>query len=503
MSFIMRPIRFASTGHIIEGSGLFNGSSGYLSRTPGSDGDERQGTIEFIVKPSEFADTMLAYQARAGGAGTAFWVYITSSYQIRVMCENDGGTAIINHITTPVFRDPSAYYHIVVNFDGDTTGNGCVNIYVNGTQITDFGTRVNLSTATDLNLMNSTKPVAIGFQIGNASYLDGYLARATYIDGQALNPTSFGEVTDDGFWSISDVSELTFGTNGFLIEGGTNMAAGTNSNSSAVSTYDPDAAQFDGTNDYGTRTSALTGTSGSETKVCGSVWVRFNDTAQDDLIVSMQNASGDSDHNFNLRRKSSNGAVALRIWKLGAGVYVQVNSEKNLDDGLWHHIAWNIDISSGPTIQLYVDGVDDKAAGGTESTGTIVANCANIGIGIDQRTSGEILKGDIADLWVQFGENLDLSTSSNLEKFRSSNGEPVDLGSTGQTPTGTTPEMFFHLDDGETANNFMTNAGSGGTITLAGTLSSTSLSPLIIGNSFYPTGTITATNDSPTNGDAS
>ena len=203
----------ADAGHIIEGSGLFDGSTGYLSRTPASNGDERQGTIEFIVKPSEFADTMLAYQARAGGAGTAFWVYITSSYQIRVMCENDGGTAIINHITTPVFRDPSAYYHIVVNFDGDTTGNGCVNIYVNGTQITDFGTRVNLSTATDLNLMNSTKPVTIGFQTGAASYLDGYLSRATYIDGQALDPIDFGSVTDNGFWQINKVEE-TFAITG-------------------------------------------------------------------------------------------------------------------------------------------------------------------------------------------------------------------------------------------------------------------------------------------------
>jgi len=195
-----------ATGHIIEGSGLFDGSSGFLSRTPSSAGDERQGTVEFIVKPSEFADTMLIYQARGGGVGTAFWVYITSSYQIRVMCENDGGTAIINHITNSLFRDTSAYYHIVVNYDGDTTGNGCVNIYVNGTQITDFGTRVNLSSATDLNLMNPDKPVTIGFQTGAASYLDGYLARATYIDGLVLDPTSFGEVTSDGFWQINSAS---------------------------------------------------------------------------------------------------------------------------------------------------------------------------------------------------------------------------------------------------------------------------------------------------------
>ena len=298
MSFIMRPIRFAPTGHIIAGSGLFDGSSGYLSRTPASNGDERQGTIEFIVKPSEFADTMLAYQARAGGVGTAFWVYITSSYQIRVMCENDGGTAIINHITTPVFRDPSAYYHIVVNFDGDTTGNGCVNIYVNGTQITDFGTRVNLSTATDLNLMNSTKPVTIGFQTGAASYLDGYLSRATYIDGQALDPTSFGEVTDDGFWQINDVSELTFGTNGFLIEGGSAISAGTDSSGNSnnfsktgtiISTLDSPTNSNDGYGNYCTLSPLWQTRSGTSKSILsnGNLTVKTNGSTIGEALGSI------------------------------------------------------------------------------------------------------------------------------------------------------------------------------------------------------------------------
>jgi hypothetical protein len=39
------------------------------------------------------------------------------------------------------------------------------------------------------------------------------------IDGQALDPTSFGEFDEDsGIWKPIDVSGLTFGTNGFYLD---------------------------------------------------------------------------------------------------------------------------------------------------------------------------------------------------------------------------------------------------------------------------------------------
>jgi hypothetical protein len=42
---------------------------------------------------------------------------------------------------------------------------------------------------------------------------DGYLAEVLFLDGQALDPTSFGEFDEDsGIWKPIDVSGLTFGT---------------------------------------------------------------------------------------------------------------------------------------------------------------------------------------------------------------------------------------------------------------------------------------------------
>jgi hypothetical protein len=225
----------ADAGHIIEGSGLFNGTSNCLSRTPSSSGNERIGTFNFIVKPSDFADAMIAHQLRTSGGGGQFWIYINSNGTMRLVCEADNGTSkIIERITTRVFRDFSAYYNINIKYNGNlTTDSSCV-ISINGTEVTEFTTKTNPTSALNLNLMNSSQVFSIGKQGGYSSYLDGYVSRFIYVDGQALDPTSFGEVTEDGFWQINDASGLTFGTTGFLLEGGANVAAGTDSSVGGV-----------------------------------------------------------------------------------------------------------------------------------------------------------------------------------------------------------------------------------------------------------------------------
>ena len=45
------------------------------------------------------------------------------------------------------------------------------------------------------------------------------MAEMVHVDGQALTPSSFGETNSSGIWVPKDVSDLTFGTNGFHIDG--------------------------------------------------------------------------------------------------------------------------------------------------------------------------------------------------------------------------------------------------------------------------------------------
>jgi hypothetical protein len=123
-----------------------------------------------------------------------------------------------SNTTSAVFRDPSAWYHIVVAFDSTqaTAANRC-KIYVNGVQQTLTGAGFTLNAGYGI---NSAQATGIGYRnwaSGVGRYFDGYLTEINFIDGQALTPSSFGE-TDSitGVWKPKAYSG-TYGTNGFYL----------------------------------------------------------------------------------------------------------------------------------------------------------------------------------------------------------------------------------------------------------------------------------------------
>ncbi len=127
-------------------------------------------------------------------------------------------------ITNRLFRDPSAWYHIVVAVDTtQSTASNRVKIYVNGTQETSFSTETYPSQNLDTNFNDTNHQNILGavYQIGGSlQYYDGYMAEVVFIDGSQLTPTSFGEFDEDSptIWKPIDVSGLTFGTNGFYLD---------------------------------------------------------------------------------------------------------------------------------------------------------------------------------------------------------------------------------------------------------------------------------------------
>ena len=97
-------------------------------------------------------------------------------------------------ITNQVFRDVSAWYHIVIAVDTTVaTANARMKIYVNGAEAT-FGTISNPSQNSDTGI-NSVTAHNIGRYTGGSLYLDSYLAECYLIDGQQLTPSSFTEVS--------------------------------------------------------------------------------------------------------------------------------------------------------------------------------------------------------------------------------------------------------------------------------------------------------------------
>ena len=246
----------ASGGYVIEGSGLFDGSSGYLSRTPSGAGNDAVGTVSFICKRGPIG--VPQHIISCGVAATRS--------QINFSDEGTGGRlefatvegGLQTKIQVETLRDFSAYYHFVVSWNtDDATAATRYRFYQNGVELTTFimDTRAAAGVET---VFNRAVVHEIGRYVGASAYFSGYLPHICMIDGLQLDPTSFGEVTTDGFWQINDASDLTFGTNGFLLEGGTAMAAGTDSsgNSNNFSktgtiTATNDSPTDDADNNYG------------------------------------------------------------------------------------------------------------------------------------------------------------------------------------------------------------------------------------------------------------
>ena len=217
MPLILGTNSIKETGFDVANSCRFEASSSdYMHKTPSSAGNRQKWTFSFWTK---VAGNFNYYAFSSGTAATdRTYIYFNDSalgVQNRIDSSN-----VLNLITNAVHRDVAAWYNFVVAID--TTQGTAANrakCYVNGTQITSFETE----TYPDQNVntfVNNTQLHTVGKPSWtDSAYYDGYMAEVVHIDGQQLDPTSFGEFDEDsGIWKPINVSGLTFGTNGFYLD---------------------------------------------------------------------------------------------------------------------------------------------------------------------------------------------------------------------------------------------------------------------------------------------
>jgi hypothetical protein len=216
----------ADDGYLIERSLRFNSAdSAYLSRTPSVSGNRKTWTWAGWVKRSGFgsADLFVGDQS-SGGTRRITGVRITSD-AIRI-ANALVGTYNYAWTSTAVFRDPSAWYHIVAFFDStEATTAAAARVWVNGVEVSL--TYLTLSGSSyaqnDEGYVNAAGAHYIGAGLDSSGNLDsnlffnGYLADIHFIDGQALDPTSFGFFDSNGIWQPKAYTG-TYGTNGFQLK---------------------------------------------------------------------------------------------------------------------------------------------------------------------------------------------------------------------------------------------------------------------------------------------
>ena len=195
----------------------------YMTRTPASAGTEETWTYSLWVKRGDINTDSTLLEVHQD-ANNRFIMYLrdsAQSYNLDIVWRISGTSNVLR--TTQSLRDPSAWYHFVLTADtNNSVASERLRLYINGSRVTDFSqNNVASSITSGMSLkVNEAILHTIGrYSAGSGFEMDGYLAEIVFIDGTALDPSSFGEYNDSNIWVSKDVSGLTFGTNGFHIDG--------------------------------------------------------------------------------------------------------------------------------------------------------------------------------------------------------------------------------------------------------------------------------------------
>ena len=214
----------AAAGYQIERSLRFNSAdSAYLSRTPSSAGNRKTWTWSGWVKKVN----------PSGGGNNSIFGISTGASTYAVLRFGNGSSEVLGFDgdfgafdvrTSAVFRDSSAWYHVVLSVDTtQATASNRVRLYVNGVQQSTTGPQPNQNQDILINSANRHDIGSMGSYYNNY-FFSGYLADVHFIDGQALAASDFGEPDDNGVWQPIEYAG-TYGTNGFNLNFSDNSSA--------------------------------------------------------------------------------------------------------------------------------------------------------------------------------------------------------------------------------------------------------------------------------------
>ena len=358
----------------------FNPSdSSYINRTPSSGGNRKTWTWSFWAKRSKLGSQQALFSVGSSDSND-FFITFQADDTFRII-QLEGGSATLKWQTSQVFRDTSAWYHFVVVLDTtQSTSTDRVEIYVNGSKVTDYGTQTTPSQNSATSLVNSTNEHSIGRRISDSTvHFGGYLADIYFIDGSALDATSFGAYDDSGVWQAAAYSG-TYGTNGFHLDfadaadlGDDNSGNGNDftpnnlTGHATVQTY-PGVAIDGPTNGASVATGYLsipasnssdfnfgTGDFTWEAFILGYDWTGGSSNDDQQVIDHGPTAGGDNSGFF------VDGGQSYYYSNKASSRFVITGP--TLENGRWYHVAASRE--SG-TLRLFVDGVSQGSASYTD-----------------------------------------------------------------------------------------------------------------------------------------
>ena len=354
-------------------------ASAYLSRTPTTASNQKTWTWSGWVKRGSISRESLFSCYFANNARYTYWEF-DASHRFHLFIANDNGANPATYtqlITTAVYRDPSAWYHIVVAVDTtQATSSDRANIYINGEKITAFSTEgypvQNINT-----FINSTYNHYIGSLDNTQLPFDGYMTEVNFVDGQQLTPADFGQTdTDTGVWKPKKYTG-TYGTNGFYL----NFSDGSAATATAL------GKDYSGNSNNWTPNNIVV----SGVNIAYSNY--FNGTSHVQTPASTNLALGSGDFTVELWFKKTGGPTQQSLFAYGSSFLEfdnskiraitnpsDINGTTTIVNNVWYHAVWT---RVSGQVRLYLNGTLE--ASGSNST-NITYNTPRIGRRVNDTT---------------------------------------------------------------------------------------------------------------------
>ena len=202
-----------------------------IRRTPSSEGNRKTFTFSTWCKRSslglggtagtDYHYLMGAFVAAGGGIDDSHYFAFGFHRQDQLIVQ---GWSTNWRVTNRVFRDTSAWYHLVLQFDTTQgTADNRIKVYVNGVQETSFSVSANPSENFDVAVNNTVQQAIsdVAYDQGSGPYhFDGYMAETHLFDGAVVAPSEFGETdSETNAWIPKKyVGSTSYGTNGYYMK---------------------------------------------------------------------------------------------------------------------------------------------------------------------------------------------------------------------------------------------------------------------------------------------
>ena len=194
-------------------------ATAYLYKTLGTPTSTKKYTFSTWVKRALASNEEVLISGGTSGSNGDFLVFRTTD-QLEWQMYHGSNTGILK--TNRLFRDPSAWYHIVITYDSaNATAGDRMKMYINGVEETSFATDTNPPQDT-VSLINSAVQNNIGYDsygLATSAYFSGVMAHTQLCDGQAYAASDFGETdSTSGIWVAKTSPSVTYGNNGFFLK---------------------------------------------------------------------------------------------------------------------------------------------------------------------------------------------------------------------------------------------------------------------------------------------